>query len=232
MIKDKKALSASLNKYISSYLEMDLGLIKVPCPYWMNKLKEGSVIIRGQFNGKGESEDIKNAFKKVILEANMDTKITQENVFKIAKRERIGIDCSGLVYRIVDHALRQTDGSLDQVFPGGINRTNTRMLTDKKFNQEILSAKDINPLDTIRLMGGKHILLVTDNNGKYITYIHSSNKTTELKGVHLGKIGILTPEDNLDKQNWLEKTAHGENFGKKYFNPKVGDGTKKLKILQ
>ena len=231
MIKDQILISPSLKKYISSYRQMDLGVLKVACPYWMNKIKDGFVVLLGKFNGKGESEEIKEVLKRAINESKLNIEITQANVFKIAKRERIGIDCSGLVYRLIDHALKQFDKRLDQVFPGGINKTNARTLTGKKFNLEILNASAIRPLDTIRMMGGKHILLVIENDGKYITYIHSSNRSTKDRGVHLGKIEIINPNDNLDKQKWLEKTPSHENFGQKYFHLEKGDGIRRLKVL-
>src|SRR3989337_2892982 len=114
---ESKSISHLIKEYITDYLEMDLRLVKTRCPYWMNKINKGKVVFRGKFNGKGSSQEIKAALKKSLIKLPPNTRVTQENVFKLAKRERIGIDCSGLVYQILDKLLNYYHLSLSQVFP-------------------------------------------------------------------------------------------------------------------
>lgn len=229
---NSKEITKQLRNIIDSYLTMDLGLIKIPCPYWMNKIKDGRVVIRGQFDGKGTSQEIKKALTEALSNSELPKNITQEYIRKLAKRERIGIDCSGLVYRILDDLLRAKNISLSRVFPLGITKTNARLLTSDKFSISITKSQYIRPADLIRMMGGKHVLLVIGNDGEYIEYIHTSEKSTKEKGVHLNKIKITKPNQDLDSQLWLEETSLGQNFGKKYFDPRIGDGVKRLKIFR
>lgn len=225
-----------INNYLKSYLEIDLGRIKINCPYWKNKLKGGKVVVRGQFNGKGESADICKSLKKAIQNLPPNISITKQNIFKLAKRERIGIDCSGLVYRTWDHLIHLQQSkqvnSLDNIFSGGINKTNVRRLTSGTKTIPINKVSQIIPGDVIRFMGGKHALLVVENNGQYIEYVHSSNRSALISGVHKGKIQILKANKDLDQQNWLEQTPTGDSYGQKYFQPQVGDGAKRLKYFQ
>lgn len=222
-----------IRKSIDGYLYMDLGAITVHCPYWSNKLKDGKVVNRGQFNGKGTSNAIRDALIKSLNQLASQNALSAENIRKLAKREKVGIDCSGLAYRILDELLKSLHQrkSMDEIFSGGINKTNVKRLTDSKLTLEINHINDILPGDLIKMMGGRHVLLVLKNDGKTIEYIHSS-KSTEIQGVHLGSITILSPPDGLEKQEWLEKTRMGQNFGKRYFDPKRGDCVKRLKFLQ
>lgn len=228
---EEKRVSKEIKNQLPTYLQMDLGRITTHCPYWMNKIREGKVVVRGKGDGKGKSEDIKNFLKQSIAKLPLSTNITQENVFKLAKRERIGIDCSGLVYRILDEVLKNHGLELDQIFPGGVTKTNARRLTNSEVTYRISKASDIKPGDLIRMMAGKHVLLVVENDGKYIHYIHSSNRRTREKGVHTSKIKIISPYTNLDSQMWLEETPEAENFGKKNFHIKKGDGARRLKVI-
>jgi len=221
-----------IKSFVQGYLEMDLGPITVHCPYWMNKIQDGKVAVRGKFNGKGTSKQIKKTLLTALRRYSLKKDFTPEFIRKLAKRQRIGIDCSGLVYRTLKYVLttKSQKHKLNEIFPEGVNKTNSDMLTNRSISLRIGRSKDIRSTDLIRMNGGHHVLLVIQNDGKYIEYIHSSDQP-KINGVHKGKIKIINPEAQLDKQQWLERTISGDDFGKKYFNPKKGDGVRRLKIF-
>lgn len=232
MDKNSFIVSKRLREIASRYMSMDLGVIRVNCPYWMNKTRDGKVVVRGRGNGKGTAEEIRQALMQSLGNILSSTKITQEYIQKMAKRNKIGIDCSGFAYRILDEIIKEVKGQrLDTVFPGGINKTNANLLTSENVSISIPCAIDIKPADLIRMNGGKHIALVVENDGKNIHYIHSSHRYTSIKGAHEENIKIIEPNQNLASQLWLEKTPDGQNFGKKYFNPENSDAVRRLKIL-
>ncbi len=226
----KALISDILNQIVKKYenINLDNGQI-VPCPYWMNKLKIGKVFIRGQFNGKGTWQEIQKAMNKALTqeEGLYQKIIPAEKIQKLAKRHRIGIDCSGFIFRVLEY----TSPSFKQLFPLGINKTNAKILTEKHISRRVLKAKDIIPGDLIRMMGGKHATIILQNDGKTITYAHSSARSTLLKGVHRGRINIVNPQQGLEFQAWEEKASKGENFGKKYFNPQKGDSIRRLPLF-
>jgi len=222
--------------FVTDYIEMDIGGIIIHCPYWRNKLREGKVVLRGYLNGKGSSTDIRNKIIETLHNSHINTTlINADYIRKLAKRERIGIDCSGFVYRFLDYLISLSYDnyrlkSLDEVFIGGINKTNAHMLTSAKFSDYIANISNYRIGDMIRLMKGKHVAVILELNDKEIVYVHSVTKT-KVKGVHSGKIDILNKNKPLEKQNWLEETETGENFCRKYFYPKERDGVYRLKIF-
>lgn len=206
-----------VNSLITNYLEMKILGKVFNCPYWSNKIKGGVVILRGFLNGKGDSESIRAELEKLLLRHPLREKILSdpEKFRKFAKSRRLGIDCSGLVYRVLEKLV-----NMPRIFPGGINRTNAAALTSVKYSQKIEDLSAIRKGDLIRIQNGKHIALVIDNSKDKITYIHSSSRLTKIQGVHLGEINKLV---------FSEKTKSGENFGEKYFRQVYGDGFFRLK---
>lgn len=220
----KAIISDRLNQIVKKYETISLNNgQEIPCPYWMNKLRKGRVFIRGQYNGKGSWHEIQKALNEALAKENVRRVISYEKIQKLAKRHRIGIDCSGFIFRVLEH----TNPSFKQLFPFGINKTNAKMLTDKHITRLILKAKDIMPGDLIRMMGGKHAAIILKNDGRIITYVHSATSTL-IRGVHRARIKVAYPQKGLEFQTWEEKTNKKENFGKKYFNPQKGDSIRRL----
>ena len=217
-----------IQHYIDGYLKMKVLGYEFNCPYWSNKIKNKNEILRGFLDGKGDSESIRLKLEKLFsVEPNKAAILSDPEKFrKFAKRHNIGIDCSGLVYRILDNF-----ANLSEIFPGGINKTNVKKLTAEEFCRRKKSAGEAQSGDLIRFNGGRHVALIVDTSKEFITYIHSSSRLTGVQGVHLGKINILDQDKDLDSQNWSEKTRTGESFGRKFFKPDRGDGVFRLKIL-
>lgn len=223
--------------FLKSYLEIKLDGKTYNCPYWSNKIRRGKVVIRGFQNGKGESVSIRNELMRLLKDEINHALIlgSRKNLFKFAKCHRIGIDCSGLVYQLLNRLVKigyknSKIIDLEDVFTGGINKTDVKLLTGQQFTKKINNITRIQLGDLIRINNGRHIALILTKNRNIITYVHSSNLTQET-GVHLGKIRIINKSQSLTKQDWLEKTKTGDNFGKKYFKENSGDRFYRLKIF-
>lgn len=197
-------------------------------PYWMNKMENGKVVLRGEFNGKGNWENIEKALNEAMINENIKDPLSDQELIKLSKRNRIGIDCSGYAYRILEYLEKQNQiKDLSNIFPKGINKTNANTLTSLDNTVEIKSVLDIKPLDLIRMHEGKHLLVVIQNDAKKIEYTHSSS-ITEKKGVHRGTINIIIPTKGLEHQQWNEKTENGNNYKEKYFNPINNDSVRRI----
>ena len=128
MNKNNTLLTDKIQDFINPYVNMKIGQIIINCPYWENKLEDGKVNIRGFQNGKGDAQSIKKEIEKLLTEKS-EIILTQEYLRKFAKRNRIGIDCSGFAFRILNELVkfdyaRGKIQSLDEIFPNGINKTN------------------------------------------------------------------------------------------------------------
>lgn len=217
---------------------MEIDGIVVSCPYWMNKLKMGKVILRGFLNGKGSAPAIREELL-IRLKNNtaiLSSRLTPEYLRKFARRQRIGIDCSGFVYRVLDQLIHLNYhgshiSSLDKIFTGGIDRTSARTLTSRNFCNKLDNTFDLRLGDMIRLMGGKHIAVIIETIREKIVYAHCSFLSTKIQGVHTSIIRILDITKPPERQLWEEKTRKDENFGKKYFHPDKGDGVYRLKVF-
>lgn len=197
---------------------MEIKGIAINCPYWMNKIRYGE-IVRGYGNGKADAKAIKEK-----LEETFDS----SDLYKLAKRVRTGIDCSGFVYRVLNFLVPQ----LNKIFPGGINKTNAARLTNIKDAVLITQVDNIKPGDMIRMRSGKHVAVIIEKNEKKIIYAHStSSRYTANQGVHLGEIEIVDSRSSLEKQIWKEKLREKGSFKLLYFRPEKGDGVYRLKWM-
>jgi len=231
-------IEQEIKNFIMQYTQMDIGGIVINCPYWMNKERNGKIVFRGFANGKGGAQEIREELVKRYNQLPPELKfdLNQDNLRKFARRERIGIDCSGFVYRVLEELLRlgyKNTGyeNLDKVFSGGINKTDAERLTDRQYCKELKNISAIEIGDVIRLWGGKHAAIIIQNDQKEITYAHSSWLSTKIQGVHTSIIQIIEVQKSLRDQHWMEETRSGENFGKKYFRPEEGDSVFRLKIF-
>lgn len=233
--------SEALQKLFHEYIHLPLGGKEIVCPYWMNDLKEG---IYGPFGGKGLPEQIVEATENAAKPKGVDlAKMSEREVLDFMEQERIGVDCSGFVFWMLDSLDKEKGGNgIANDIPGCKGkvlecRANVAMLTDENITLPIEKVAEVRVGDMIRLGGGKHVAIVvgvtrdTQDKGelKEIEYAHSSAKTKEF-GVHSALIKIIDPQGGLETQEWSEETKDGKNYGDSNFLPLSGDGLKRLKI--
>jgi len=237
-MRDDKYIEKKIEDFITSYLRMDIFGTVICCPYWMNKIEDGKVIIRGIYNGKGTASQIKRALHNHVASSPDKPHILSDPkmLSNFAKMEHIGIDCSGLAYRVLQELVRLkyphcTVASLNDVFAQGIRRTNANTLTSAPHAMRIDDKTISYRLgDLIRINSSHHVAVILSSNEERLIYVHSSAVTAQA-GVHKSSISITDANKSLSFQKWEEKTKTGDNFGKKYFHPDKGDGVYRLKIF-
>lgn len=232
-----KDLEQIISEFVRQYTDMDILGIKIHCPYWMNKLKDGRVIMRGFENGKGDAKSIQDELIRLLKVEEIEAKnITIEFLQKYARRHRVGIDCSGLAYRFLDLLVRSkytnaTIKSLDEFFLGGISKTNVFRLIGENYSIPIKAVNQIQIGDLIATKKITHVLIVIEKSAQMIKYIHASSRHTKEKGVHVGEILVKGSSFPLNQQNWREVTNDGESYNDRNFHPEAGDGIYRLKIF-
>jgi hypothetical protein len=124
------------------------------------------------------------------------------------RRLRVGIDCSGLVYRVLDEAAQMSGApALVHTLGRTCEYAGVDALTPPA--TIIRTAADVQAGDTVRFLQGDHaavvIETVTDSAGamKEIWYVHSSFT----RGPHLGYIAVGDPAAPLNDhaQNWHDE---------------------------
>lgn len=216
--------SPALQECYYRYTHLSLGGKEIACPYWVNIIRLG---IWGPGGGKGTPEEITNITKEEASKAGIDlNSLSERDILTFMRTKRIGVDCSGFVFWMLDALDYEKGGNgIADDIPGSQGkftgpRANVRMLTDSGVCVDIEKIKEAKVGDIIRLMGSKHIAIVLSLDDKEIIYAHSSGKT-EVTGVHLGRIEIIDSQSGLERQVWEENIP---------FLPGKGDGIKRLKI--
>ena len=234
---DLSFFTRKIEEFLTPYLSMKIDKKTISCPYWMNKLKNGKVVARGMYNGKGTARQIQYCIQK-RLEKNPDQKRCLKSVVslvKYARSIRAGIDCSGLAFRILNKLIQLNyrgcnERTLRDIFTGGIRKTNSKMLTSAPFAVPVNKWQNYRLGDLIRINGVHHVAVILTVTNDLLTYVHSS-WSTEVTGVHKGTIQRVKNEGGLAVQKWDERTKTGENFGDKYFHQDKGDGVYRLKFF-
>ena len=174
-----KDLKLEINKYI--------GL-----PYWKNTLKDGKIIKEGFMGGKGNAKDI--ALKTVELANRKNLKLlnlTSQEIYNFQKKNKIGIDCSGLVCQLL-------------IFYGDLinkkvnlnpRKTSADMLTSAPLSKQITDISNVQTGDLVRQKNGHHVLFIIEKNNDVIIYVDSSR---ENRGVHYGEANLA--DSNFENQ--------------------------------
>jgi len=225
-------MSSDIKKILDQFFNFKVAGKKVTIPYWMNDLKKG---IFGPYGGKGTPNEIRQSTLEAARKGKIDLeKATPEQIYLLMKRNRIGLDCSGFAYQVLNLLDRQkgNTGIEDRIFGvggKGIRKTNARALCGPKNTLPVKNIGQVKPGDLIRLMRGDHVAVVVEADKGKIVYAHISGET-KIQGPHLGTIKIVDFGEGLKKQGWNEQTKDGKNYGETYFYPQKGDSLRRLKI--
>jgi len=236
---NSKVLSQPTFQVINNYLKLKIENKKIPCPYFNNKRNKVRAGLRVLI-GKGSSEEIIEEIKLIAMREKIDLeKLSEDELKKFLVEHNIGIDCSGLVYYILDAELKALGKSALKnhiIFPHAKNpirklltklrpaeNTNVKVLADNK-NSKTIPLVEIEPGDIITMVGSKnianpdHVLLIhrvkfENDKPKKIYYTHSLQWKTDGQynhGVRQGTIEITDPEKNILNQNWTEQEKVGK----------------------
>jgi len=206
---------------------------KARVPYWRNRFSHKKLRrIQGPFGGKGTPSQIRRATLRKAEQTGVDLrKLTPAQIRAFMRQKRIGLDCSGFAFQILNFlrpgfwaGLRKAPGTSNNP----IIRFSAKALTSKENTIAVEKTVNIRPGDMIPMSffgkGIDHLLVVVENNGREIVYAHSSSRTTN-NGPHLGKIKITNPKLKIKSQKWLEKTKNGNDLSR-YM---VGDDLRRVK---
>lgn len=216
----KSNYSKILQEEFLRYYKLPLGGKKVPCPYRRNEYGSYQKLAP-EFQGKSSAKIILETTQKLAKEQNFNLqKATVEETRQFMRNNKLGIDCSGFVYRMLDNFVQSLGMDNLQKAAGmeHIGRTNVAKMSSDEFSIPITGLKKARPGDIIKLNSGEdilHGLVVLDNQNKVVTYAHSSKIATP-EGVHFDKIINGKFPDDLKVFS---------------FKPNLGDGVRRLKIL-
>lgn len=149
-------------------------------------------------------------------------KASIEEIRQFMLKNNLGLDCSGFAYRMLDFLVQETIGkALTNLGFEHVGRTNVATLTSEEFSLHIKDIAEAKSGDLIRIDSGAedellHCLVILDVKDNIITYAHSSRKT-KINGIH---------QDTIKNGKFPADLKH------LLFNPKMGDGIYRLKILQ
>ena len=162
----KKLLLAEVNHY--------LGL-----PYFINSAKNPHQRLAVQV-GKGNWRQIEKYTKKLKPDSS-------QNLYNFQKKNKIGIDCSGLVYHLLDFLYQQTHHqSIRSKLIGtdgktGPRRLSANLLTSPPNAISISPDQVVQTGDLIRSQNGHHIMLVVDKTIKGLKVVDCSRRSRGVK---------------------------------------------------
>lgn len=239
-----------IKQQVDAYLSLMIGGVYCKVPYifgssWMEFWRAG---------GKGSVEEIKSESERLFtLYDLVPSEMTEFERYKFLRDKRVGIDCSGMLYNIYDGVTKKLlEKPLSKYinrYPGIIGGLDKLLLSFKR-NRRIASyhlTSDLNSIPVERLreirvgdmikmksmdpqIGHVVIIYNVDLNNNQVTYAHSSFKTKTV-GPHLSKIKITNWDNTIDKQDWEEVSAKGENISSNA-NFEEGLGLRRLNIFK
>ena len=171
-----------------------------------NGKKSPKMQIYYEWGGKMTLEQLNK--KMIDLGLKADDPKLQEKIISLAKSKdiKLGIDCSGLVLRVLDKA---TNGKASEYYRNNIKElknvkdvcaygVSAANMTSLDYSTKITNFNDVRPGDYIRFDNGKHIGVVYKVEGNVIYYAHSSGS----KGPHTGTITVTEAgKDNMNLSN-------------------------------
>lgn len=171
---------------------LPLGGKKVPTPYRRNEF--GSYQKLGpEFQGKSSPQTLTKTTIRLTKEQGFNlSKASVEEIQHFMRKNKLGIDCSGFTYRMLDFLVKKLGlGSLEKAAGfEHVGRTNVAKLTSDEFTMPIENFGQTQPGDLIKINDSGdilHIMVILENKDDVITYAHSSSATNP-DGVSLGKI--------------------------------------------
>jgi hypothetical protein len=231
-------LSDAAQQMINDYLHLPFPSKDVFCPYFINKKNKLRGALRA-LTGKGTPEDIVAEAQICALKEKMNIfELSSLDIRKFLVDHNLGVDCSGLVYHIIDaelQARKKTSLGRTLHFPTATNllkkiiialrpteNANVYTFADNK-NSLPVPLSDIKTGDLIILRdtgpshNQQHIVLIHDtefsaNSILIIRYTHSIDlpgETWQEHGTRQGVIQIIDPDKPLLEQRWIEREKTG-----------------------
>lgn len=240
-------------KLIEHYLSLNVDGKQIACPYYINigHIKDLRVMV-----GKGSPDEIEMEVRiwAQLKGVELD-KLTEDEIREFMRSRRIGIDCSGFLYHVLNTWLKSETGK--GLLPCVKFRNNNPLVKLKRWlrpaenigadiltselNSDKINLQDIKPGDLVRSKSPKqnahHVLLITrvgmeKNTPKWFEYTHSTMHYGDANGVRIGKVEITDVNGELKDQKWLEKDENGKCWTQEGLMINYGDnGLRRLRCL-
>lgn len=237
------ALSPTAQKILDEYLSFALGAPPyLHTPYFNNR----RVKIRGGLRaciGKGTPKEIADEAGIIALKKHITiSSFSAKQIRLFLNEHSLGIDCSGLVYHIIDAIrkekkmlplrkiilFKKTHSILRRILRAlrVVENTSVTVFALPE-NSHIISARDAEPGDILIICGhGKqknedHIMLIIStetlpDGTRALSYVHSlawREDTPEQHGVRTGTITLQHADTPLLAGIWIEQEKTGEKNG-------------------
>ncbi len=230
-----KLLSEKAISIISEYKNFTTGAAVCSIPYYNNRRVQARARLRAQI-GKGSPKEILEEAESVaILQKTNVHALDSISLKKFLVDNNIGIDCSGLVYYILNEEMESRGkGKLKLNFPNskGIGKLRSFLRPVENAdvatlahdeNSRVIELKFAEPGDMITMVGGPdnkdrdHVLVIHEVNYKddvivAISYTHTVAWPTDGEyghGVRQGIIKITDLTKSIVEQNWSEADMTG-----------------------
>lgn len=212
-------------KIVDRYLNIKVGDNRLVCPYFnnwiegyflelMRKVKVDEIKIDelhqlyvdrgvdyGWFRGKGTPEQIEESIIALAEEKGWNVfDAKEQGIVEFMRMFGLGIDCSGLVYNVLNFALQSVGltGRLDEVLDyknkkkTGVYRAGAFSFAGKA--SEIIAPKEVNSCDVICVKNKKglynHVALVLKRKGKMFV-VQSVTMTADYPGVNVNGFEVI-----------------------------------------
>ncbi len=231
-------LSPQAEKAINDYLALPFPNRQVACPYYNNR-RSG---MRGGLRvliGKGTPEDITEEALIISLKDKINLEgLDDEGLKKFLVDHRLGVDCSGFAYHVLNAELcatRKKNLRDCLFFPQATNilrrliiklrpaeNAGVKVLAHDR-NSDVIEANKARPGDYIVMLGSgpahdyDHVVLITDvaveKKHIILSYVHSLQWASDGKynhGVRRGTIAIPNEKPALIAAAWTEQNCGNE----------------------
>lgn len=187
--------------------------------------------------GKWSARKIRRDVKEAARETGFDLRrASGDEIRSFMHEQKLGIDCSGLVYQLYDSALKKLGyRGMRSIGFGKASSVNVQTLTTDKYSR-LIEDKIVNfrPGDMIRFTGKQpgewHVMMILAVSETELLYGHSSAHNNP-DGVANYRIRVLDKDKSIKEQDWNDLTNEGINRKSEYI-PERGDGIYRLKVIE
>lgn len=191
---------------------------QIPTPYRINIPPDP----HPRRQGKSSPQDILKQLKIDALEQGFSLKSASvDQIHQFMIQNKLGIDCSGFAYRMLDYLFLKLCGKrLKSAIGSHVGNTNVQKLTSMELSEKIEDVLMVRPGDLVKLNSHKpipHLFVVLESVKGIIKYVHSGNGGTGTSQVQAGEFRVDSIQQDLPYYT---------------FDQNTGDGFYRLKVLK